>query len=144
MPGNAKYAQDLNKMHGKILRINSDSTIPSDNPFKDHLCGAMATVTAEGIDWYPGTDILWETEHGLQGLTDRGGDEVNVILKGKNYGWPIVSHEESRRGWFLRCWYLLQQKLLHQEFLLNPDKIPEYKNNFFFGCLRGEELSGLL
>jgi glucose/arabinose dehydrogenase len=83
-------AQDLTTSLGKIIRINKDGTVPDDNPAIE---GALSEIWSyghrnpQGAATRPGTDELWITEHGPQ-----GGDELNLILKGGNYGWPLVSY----------------------------------------------------
>jgi glucose/arabinose dehydrogenase len=83
-------AQDLTTTLGKVLRINRDGTIPPDNP---SIIGAEPEIWSyghrnpQGAAIRPGGDELWVTEHGPQ-----GGDEINKILAGGNYGWPVVSY----------------------------------------------------
>src|SRR4030095_12793811 len=137
--GERKFAQDLNKMHGKILRINGDGSIPADNPFPNSPVWSYGHRNPQGIDWYPGTSILWETEHGPSGFDGPGGgDEVNVIEKGKNYGWPVVSHEDSKEGMVSPLLVFTPAEAPASGVVIKSDKYPDYKNNFFFGCLRGE------
>ncbi|MBC7368247.1 MAG: galactose-1-epimerase [Undibacterium sp.] len=89
--GAATDAQDLASPLGKIHRIHDDGRIPADNPFV-HRPGAVASVWSyghrhpQGLQFHPVTGKLWETEHG-----PIGGDELNRIEPGRNYGWPIVS-----------------------------------------------------
>jgi aldose sugar dehydrogenase len=84
-------AQDLASPLGKIHRVNDDGSAAADNPFAGRA-GALATIWSyghrnpQGLAWEPGTGRLWSSEHG-----PNGGDEVNVILPGHNYGWPTVS-----------------------------------------------------
>lgn len=92
--GNAPLAQDLTKPNGKVFRLNEDGSVPRDNPFADPASRAKGYLPAiwsyghrnpQGLAF----DLegnLWDTEHG-----PRGGDEVNLIKKGANYGWPLVS-----------------------------------------------------
>jgi len=87
-----KQAQWLSSDFGKIVRINSDGTIPKDNPFvgkKDALpeIYSYGHRNIQAAALHPETGQLWEVEHGA-----RGGDEINVIEKGKNYGWPIITY----------------------------------------------------
>ncbi len=77
-------AQDLNSKAGKIHRVTKDGGIPSDNPFPNSSVWALGSRNAQGLTFQPGTNVLWETEHGPD--TD---DELNVIKKGQNYGWPM-------------------------------------------------------
>jgi glucose/arabinose dehydrogenase len=137
--GNRDAAQDISKLGGKILRINPDGSIPEDNPFHNSPVWSCGHRNPQGIDWYPGTDIMYETEHGPSGFDGPGGgDEVNIIEKGKNYGWPVVHHKMHKDG--------MEDPVLEFTPAIAPasgmfyrsDVIPEFKNNFFFGCLRGE------
>ena len=90
--GTTEHAQDLSKPTGKIHRINTDGSVPKDNPFVNQA-GAVPTIWSyghrnpQGLAWDPATGKLWETEHG-----PTGGDELNQIEPGKNYGWAVVSH----------------------------------------------------
>ncbi len=136
--GERKLAQDISNLYGKILRINPDGTIPSDNPFANSPVWSYGHRNPQGIDWYPGSDILWETEHGPSGFDGPGGgDEVNVIVKGGNYGWPEVSHNDSKEGMISPLLVYTPAEAPASGVFCSSDNIPEYKNNFFFGCLRG-------
>jgi glucose/arabinose dehydrogenase len=90
--GTTAWAQDPAQHAGKILRINEDGTAPGDNPFvgrsgyKPEIY-ALGIRNAIGLTIHPETGELWETENGPQ-----GGDEVNIIRAGKNYGWPVVTY----------------------------------------------------
>jgi len=83
--------QDLDTPYGKMLRLHDDGRIPEDNPFVG-VAGALPEIWSyghrnpQGLDFDPHTDRLWSSEHG-----PRGGDEMNIIEAGKNYGWPLVS-----------------------------------------------------
>lgn len=137
--GDRKYAQDLDKLNGKILRINTDGTLPGDNPFKNSPVWTYGHRNPQGIDWYPGTDIMWETEHGPSGFDGPGGgDEVNVIVKGRNYGWPEVHHREHKEGMENPVLEFTPAEAPASGMFYKSGKISEFKNNFFFGCLRGE------
>ncbi len=136
--GERNYAQDLNKLHGKILRINSDGTIPADNPFANSPVWSYGHRNPQGIDWYPGTDILWETEHGPSGFDGPGGgDELNVIVKGGNYGWPVVSHNESKEGMVSPLLVFTPAEAPASGMFYKSGKIAEFKECFLFGCLKG-------
>ena len=85
-------AQDLDKLQGKVVRIYPDGRIPDDNPFVGQP-GARPEIWSygqrnpQGAALNPWTGTLWENEHG-----PRGGDEINIIERGKNYGWPLATH----------------------------------------------------
>ena len=91
-------AQQLDKTYGKVIRIARDGSIPKDNPFVDRN-DANAAVWSyghrnpQGLTLNPATGELFETEHG-----PRGGDEVNIIRKGANYGWPVVTFGREYHG----------------------------------------------
>ncbi|MCH7940418.1 MAG: PQQ-dependent sugar dehydrogenase, partial [Thaumarchaeota archaeon] len=93
--GNRALAQDLDSLGGKILRINSDGTIPDDNPF-DSPVYSFGHRNPQGIDWDPVTGKLVSTEHGPSGERGFAHDEVNVIEAGKNYGWPDIVGDETK------------------------------------------------
>ncbi len=85
-------AQNLNNAHGKIHRIKDDGGIPADNPFKDSLGNTSSIWTygnrnPQGLIYDKANDRIWEVEHGPM-----GGDELNLIEKGKNYGWPVITY----------------------------------------------------
>jgi glucose/arabinose dehydrogenase len=97
--GNEKEnPQDLKRDLGKVHRIKDDGSIPSDNPFIN-TPGAMPSVYSyghrnpQGMAIHPRTGDLWSNEHG-----PRGGDEINIVSKGKNYGWPIASYGINYNG----------------------------------------------
>lgn len=94
-------AQDVRSLAGKTLRVNDDGTIPNDNPFVDYpeIRPEIFTVghrNAQGIDWHPETEQQYQSEHGPSGFDGgRDQDEINLIIRGRNYGWPIIRGEEE-------------------------------------------------
>ena len=90
--GDMKRAQDTADAAGKTHRINADGTIPLDNPFRT-VRGALPSLyttghrNIQGLAVHPATGEIWASEHGPQ-----GGDEINIIESGKNYGWPVVTY----------------------------------------------------
>ncbi|HET6890605.1 MAG TPA: PQQ-dependent sugar dehydrogenase, partial [Pyrinomonadaceae bacterium] len=97
-------AQRLDSLAGKTLRLNDDGSIPQDNPFVGQA-NARSEIwsyghrNAQGMDWQPGTNLMFQTEHGPSGFDGPGGgDEVNIVERGKNYGWSIIHHRETRSG----------------------------------------------
>ncbi|WP_348796970.1 PQQ-dependent sugar dehydrogenase [Flavobacterium adhaerens] len=84
--------QDITRDNGKIYRLNDDGSIPKDNPFFDNETAKKAIYSyghrnPQGLAMNPATGTIWENEHGPQ-----GGDEINIIKKGANYGWPVVTY----------------------------------------------------
>jgi len=90
--GAREHAQNITRPNGKVHRIHKDGRIPEDNPFVDQK-DAIPSIFSygnrnpQGLAVHPVTDQVWETEHGPM-----GGDEVNLIRSGKNYGWPEVTY----------------------------------------------------
>lgn len=141
-----ELAQKLDSLAGKTLRLNEDGTVPPDNPFKGQQNArpeiwSVGHRNAQGMDWQPESNLMFQTEHGPSRFDGPpGGDEVNIVEKGKNYGWPTIHHTESRPG--------LESPLLEYTPACAPASgmfyrgsiFPQFKGNFFFGCLRGERL----
>jgi len=133
--GNPKLSQDLNSLGGKILRINSDGTIPEDNPWQDSPIYTIGHRNPQGIDWDESGNLV-ATEHGQSAH-----DEINLIIPGANYGWPDVIGDETAEG--------LQNPILHTgddtwapsgaEFYYG-DKIPQWSGKYFVATLRGGHL----
>jgi len=139
--GNADSAQDLNSLGGKILRINPDGTIPSDNPFADSIIFSYGHRNPQGIDWDPVTGKLVSSEHGPSGERGFAHDEINVIESGKNYGWPKVIGGEHNPDFV--------DPILHTgddtwapsgATFYDSDNIPEWENKYFVATLRGSHL----
>lgn len=87
----AELAQDLNSLGGKILRLTPESEIPADNPFKGSPVYSYGHRNPQGIAWQPVSGKLFESEHGPSGeFAHFAHDEINIIIKGGNYGWPEV------------------------------------------------------
>jgi len=94
--GKQDMAQDTNVPNGKIHRINTDGSIPDGNPFPDSPYPSIYSYgnrNPQGLVIHPETQTLWETEHG-----PKGGDELNKISGGKNYGWPVISYGRNYSG----------------------------------------------
>jgi len=139
-------AQRLDSLAGKTLRLNDDGSVPPDNPFVGQASvrqeiWSYGHRNAQGMDWQPATGLMFQTEHGPSGFDGPGGgDEVDIVEKGKNYGWPLIHHQQTRSG--------LESPLLEYTPACAPASgmfykgtaCPQFKNNFFFGCLRGERL----
>lgn len=139
-------AQKMDSLSGKTLRLNDDGTVPADNPFVNQK-GARPEIwttghrNAQGLDWQPGTNLMFQTEHGPSGFDGPGGgDEVNIVERGKNYGWPTIHHKETGSG--------LEAPLLEYTPAVAPASgmfyrgamFPQFRGNFFFGNLRGQTI----
>ena len=140
-------AQKTNSLAGKTLRLNDDGSVPEDNPFVDNSdylpeIWTIGHRNAQGLAWQSESGLMFQTSHGPSNFEGKGGggDEVNVVEAGKNYGWPEISHNEKREG--------MESPLLEYSPACAPasgmfykgDKFPEFKGNFFFGCLRGRKI----
>lgn len=96
--GNKAHAQDLNKLHGKLIRLHDDGSIPDGNPFvedpdaRDEIY-SYGHRNPQGIALHPKTRRVWLHEHG-----PRGGDEINIPEPGANYGWPETTHGRAYSG----------------------------------------------
>lgn len=129
--GRSDLAQDTNSLAGKILRLADDGSIPPDNPF-DNAVYSYGHRNSQGLAW-DNKGRLWATEHGRSGILS-GLDELNLIEKGKNYGWPVIQGDETKEG---------MEKPVVQS---GPDEtwapagIAFWKGRLFFGGLRGESL----
>lgn len=144
--GRRELAQQLDSLAGKTLRLNDDGSIPQDNPFVGRQNArpeiwSIGHRNAQGLDFQPGTNLMFQTEHGPSGFDGgQGGDEVNIVEKGKNYGWPVIHHNQTQAG--------MESPLLEYTPACAPasgafytgSALPSFKGNFFFGCLRGERI----
>lgn len=96
--GNRELAQSLDTHNGKVLRLTEDGRVPRDNPFVGRA-GALPEIytyghrNPQGIARHPYNGSIWASEHGPQ-----GGDEVNVLRAGANYGWPVITYGEEYGG----------------------------------------------
>lgn len=134
--GKAELAQDLNSLAGKILRLNPDGSVPADNPFGS-LVYSFGHRNSQGFDWHPETGVLLATEHGSSKR-----DEVNLIIKGNNYGWPLKLCNEG-----IEAKAFVEALLCFDEWTLAPSGAAFYsgnklqlKNHFIYTGLRGEQL----
>ena len=147
--------QNLDNHCGKIHRINDDGSIPEDNPFVN-TPGALPSIWSyghrnpQGLFFDKSTGTMWETEH-----APRGGDEVNIIKKGLNYGWPIVSYGinysgtvftelTSREDLESPVHYYLPSTGTCGLTLVDSDKYPGWKGDLLAGSLRFQYLSRLV
>jgi len=91
-------AQQLSSLNGKILRLNSDGSIPTGNPFPNSYVFSYGHRNPQGLAWQRQTGRLYATEHGPSGFQGCCRDEVNYIEPGKNDGWPEVRGDETGQG----------------------------------------------
>jgi glucose/arabinose dehydrogenase/cytochrome c553 len=133
----AEGSQKLDQLHGKILRFNADGSVPEDNPFTGKE-GARLEIWSyghrnpQGLAFQPGTGRLYESEHG-----PLHGDEVNLIEKGVNYGWPTITHRREAEG--------MRTPLIEITPAVGPGRLlfyqgkafPELRGSLLLCCLRG-------
>lgn len=129
--GNADLAQDTNSLAGKILRVKDDGSIPIDNPFNNAVY-SYGHRNPQGLTW-DNQGSLWATEHGRSGILS-GLDELNLIEKGKNYGWPIIQGDEKKEG------MVTPVAQSGPDETWAPAGIVFSNNSLLFGGLRGESL----
>ncbi len=122
-------AQDINSLAGKILRINKDGSIPEDNPFGNYVY-SYGHRNPQGLAWHPITKQLFSSEHG-----STRNDEINIIEKGKNYGWPKECTEQGNYRNPIRC---------YAEFTLAPSGIAFYQRDLYVAGLRGTQLRRII
>jgi glucose/arabinose dehydrogenase len=91
-------AQDLSVYHGKILRMTRDGDVPADNPFPNSLIYSYGHRNPQGLAFHPETGELWSTEHGPSEEQGCCMDEINRILPGRNYGWPVIRGSQEQAG----------------------------------------------
>ncbi len=148
--GERDLAQQLNSLAGKTLRLNDDGSVPQDNPFVGQQNArpeiwSYGHRNAQGMDFQPGSNLMFQTEHGPSGFDGgQGADEVNIVERGKNYGWPVIRRNETRAG--------METPLLEYTPACAPASgafyrgaaLAGFQGNYFFGCLRGERLIRVL
>jgi aldose sugar dehydrogenase len=152
----AHPAQDRSNHQGVIVRLNDDGTVPSDNPFVGQS-GILPEIwsyghrSPQGLAIHPETGDLWESEHGPQ-----GGDEINRIEPGNNYGWPVVGRGAnygafgrpihigiSEEGMVQPAQFWVPSIATSGLMVYSGDKFPMWYGNIFSGSLAGEQLARL-
>jgi glucose/arabinose dehydrogenase len=156
--GNADDAQNPANHAGKVLRLNDDGTVPFDNPFVGREgyrpeIYALGIRNALGLYVHPDTGVIWETENGPM-----GGDELNIIEAGRNYGWPVVSYGRDYTGNKIgglsgttseQTWapgmeepfmYWMPSPALAGLMFYTGDRFPTWKGQIFIGAMGGSNL----
>jgi glucose/arabinose dehydrogenase len=153
--GAQNQAQDPTRPNGKTFRINRDGTIPKDNPFLSNPAAypamfSLGNRNPQGLAIHPATDQLWATEHG-----PRGGDELNLILPGRNYGWPVITYGINYSGTKI-------SDFTHKDGMEQPviqwtpspgmcgltfvtgDLFPKWRHNLLAGALVGQHIKRIV
>ncbi len=146
-------AQDLDKLQGKVVRLKADGSVPPDNPFVGQA-GARPEIWSyghrnpQGMALNPWSGQLWENEHG-----PRGGDEINLVQRGKNYGWPLATHGINYSGQPIPeakgadlpgmepplYWWPKSPAISGMAFY-SADRFPAWRNSVFIGALANQNL----
>jgi glucose/arabinose dehydrogenase len=145
-------AQNMDSLIGKIVRINPDGSIPDDNPFVGQE-GVLPEIwsighrNAQSATLHPETGELWEVEHGT-----RGGDELNIVRKGKDYGWPTIAYGIEYRGGTITGGIQAQDGMEQPVYYWDPviapsgmtfytgDLFPAWQGSLFIGGLASQHL----
>jgi glucose/arabinose dehydrogenase len=150
--GEMPRAQRLNDLAGSVIRLNDDGTVPKDNPFVNRSDARPEKFTygnrnMQGAALHPKTGELWTHEHGPQ-----GGDEVNVMRAGRNYGWPVITYGVNY-GFGTKIGEGTQKQGMEQPLhywvpsiapsgmaFYEGDKFPSWRGNILVGSLKDEML----
>ncbi len=136
---NRQIAQDKNSLGGKILRINRDGSVPADNPFSGSPVWSFGHRNPQGLAYDAKNNILWETEHGPSGFDGPGGgDEINIIEKGLNYGWPLIHHKQKKDGLITPLLEFTPAVAPSAMLYYSGTLLPQFTGNLFFAGLKGE------
>ena len=153
--GRKEDAQDLSRPNGKVHRIHEDGRVPDDNPFVGRA-GALPTIWSyghrnpQGLAQHPVTGALYDAEHG-----PRGGDELNLVQKGGNYGWPVITYgmnydgtpltdRTAQEGMEQPVVYWVPSIAVSSIAFYTGDRFPAWKHQLFVGALAQEELRRLV
>ena len=154
--GERDRAQDLNDHAGSVIRLHDDGRVPDDNPFADRpdAKGGIFSYghrNSQGLALHPQTGALWLHEHG-----PRGGDELNIIQPGRNYGWPVITYGVEYMGGFKIGEGTHKAGMEQPLYYWNPsiapsgmafytgDKFPQWRGNLFIGALKFQLLARLV
>ncbi|MBM3778725.1 MAG: PQQ-dependent sugar dehydrogenase [Acidimicrobiia bacterium] len=151
----AHPAQDLSNHHGVVVRLHDDGRVPTDNPFVNRP-GARPEIWSyghrnpQGLAFHPETGDLWLNEHGPQ-----GGDELNLVQAGRNYGWPVIGfgvnyqsglaiHAGTHRQGMEQPVHVWVPSIATSGMLFyTGDRFPRWKGSLFVGGMAGEQLARL-
>jgi aldose sugar dehydrogenase len=151
----AHPAQDLSNHHGKMIRLHDDGKVPADNPFVNRA-GAKPEIWSyghrniQGLAIHPQTQDVWIDEHGPQ-----GGDELNLVLPGRNYGWPVIGfgvnyttglaiHSGTHRDGMEQPAHVWVPSIgISGLMIYTGDRFPRWRGNIFVGGMVGQQLGRL-
>jgi len=146
-------AQDLDKLQGKVVRLHPDGRVPQDNPFVGYA-GARPEIWSyghrnpQGAALHPGSGKLWTHEHG-----PRGGDEVNILTAGANYGWPLATYGRNYSGFAIPeaqgsnvpgtqapVYYWEQSPAISGMAFYDAQRFAQWRESLFIGALAGKAI----
>jgi glucose/arabinose dehydrogenase len=147
--GAQDQAQDPQRPNGKIHRIFPDGSLPKDNPYRETGLPTLFTLgnrNPQGLSVHPGTDQVWEAEHG-----PLGGDELNLIRKGVNYGWPVITYGSNyngtpvsdltrKEGYAQPALYWKPSTAVCPIEFYHGEAFPKWKNKLLVGALKFEDV----
>lgn len=150
--GEMQRAQRLDDHAGSVIRLHDDGRVPVDNPFVNRAGALPEKFTLgnrnmQGAALHPDTGLLWTHEHGPQ-----GGDEINVMRTGANYGWPVITYGVNygtgtkigegthKPGMAQPLWVWVPSIAPSGMAFYGGDRFPQWRGNLFVGALRGEML----
>ena len=152
--GSMQTAQQLSNHNGSVIRLNDDGSIPADNPFVNDANAEKEIWTyghrnVQGMAVHPTTGEVWTHEHG-----PKGGDEINILDKGSNYGWPLASYgidygggiiteDTFVPGTVLPIYYWVPSIAPCGMNFYTSDSIPQWKGSLFLGALAGKHINRL-
>ena len=148
--GSMQRAQDRKDPYGSVLRLNPDGTIPANNPFQEkneaREIWSYGHRNAQGMALHPETGEVWIHEHG-----PKGGDELNIVRRGANYGWPVTTHGINYNGTIISklkeatgieksvTWWVPSIAPSGMTFY-QGNLFPQWEGNIFLGALAGQHL----
>ncbi|WP_330983485.1 MULTISPECIES: PQQ-dependent sugar dehydrogenase [Enterobacterales] len=146
-------AQELDKLQGKVVRLTQDGKVPADNPFVGQK-GARPEIWSygirnpQGMAMNPWSNVLWLNEHG-----PKGGDEINIPERGKNYGWPLATHGVNYSGLPIPeakgktvagteapLFFWKQSPAVSGMAFYNNAKFPQWQHKLFVGALKDQDV----
>lgn len=150
--GEMQAAQDLTNHQGTVLRLHDDGRVPADNPFVGRSDALPEIFTygnrsPQGLTVHPETGELWEVEHG-----PRGGDEINLLRAGANYGWPVITYGinyngekisdiQAKEGMEQPLHYWVPSIATSGIAIYAGDRFPNWRGDVFVGGLAGQQLA---
>jgi aldose sugar dehydrogenase len=135
---NSELSQNLSSLAGKILRLNSDGTIPNDNPFDSSSIYSYGHRNVVGIAWDHNTNTMYASEAGRI-----GNDEINIIKSGENYGWPIEECGNLEESLFINAEFCFTPSIYPSGIIISNSSELNYNGKLLIATLKGEHLRSI-